>query len=82
MKLNFQISRSNIDILYKLLTALSHVWPSGERIYIYFCNNTIIIYPEERSGFDKIYGRMQIVPIADASTGSAGFCQSYKVVSQ
>jgi len=30
------------------------------KIYFYFDTDNVIIYPEERGGFDKIFGRLHI----------------------
>ena len=60
MKLNFQISKANIDVMHKILVALANLWSSGERIYIFFDNDHCIVYPESRGGFDKIYAFARI----------------------
>lgn len=42
----------------------SQIWSEGKKeelkIYFYFDTDNLIIYPEERAGFDKIFGRLHI----------------------
>ncbi|CAI2371958.1 unnamed protein product [Moneuplotes crassus] len=83
MKLNFSVSIQNLHILYKILTQLNSLWKSGEQINLFFTEEDIVIYPDEKLAFDQIFGRVHIRPIPDAKTGVAeGFCKNYVVTSQ
>jgi hypothetical protein len=57
------------------------IWESGEKILIYFNDHNIVIYPESNIGFDKIFGRIHIVPNAQAEL-LFGFMSNYKCQSQ
>lgn len=60
MKLKFELKKVNIDNLCKLLQMTSQIWKNDEKIYFYFDADQMIIYPENRSGFDKIFARIHI----------------------
>ena len=60
MKLKFELKKGNIDNLCKLLQMTSQIWKNDEKIYFYFDQDQMIIYPENRSGFDKIFARIHI----------------------
>ena len=36
------------------------IWKGDEKIFMYFDLDQMIIYPENRSGFDKIFARIHI----------------------
>jgi hypothetical protein len=43
----------------------SQIWSADSkkddlRVYFYFDTDNVIIYPEERGGFDRIFGRLHI----------------------
>ena len=62
---------------------MTSIWKSGESIYIYFSDKNIVIYPEERLGFEQIFGRVHILPVSQAESGNLfGFMSNYKCCSQ
>jgi hypothetical protein len=42
------------------------IWGHDERIYFYFDSEQLIIYPEERRGFDKVFARISIANVIPA----------------
>ena len=60
MKLKFELKRGQIPYLYKLLQLAAQIWKNDERIYFYFDTDQLIIYPEQRHGFDKIFARLHV----------------------
>ncbi len=60
MKLRFDLKRQHIEQLHKVLTLVSQIWSGVDRIYMYFDEESVIVYPEERRGFDRIYARVHI----------------------
>ena len=60
MKLKFELKKAQIPNLYKLLQLTSQIWKNDEKIYFYFDTDQVIIYPESRQGFDKIFARIHI----------------------
>jgi len=63
MKLKFDIRRQYIKNLHQILTICTKIWKNDERIIFYFDDNQLIIYPETRQGFDKIFARIHIILI-------------------
>lgn len=73
MKLKFELKRGNIENLHKLLQLASQIWRNDDKIFFYFDTDQMIIYPENRSGFDKVFARIHIANsspkgISDVST--------------
>ena len=61
MKLKFELKKAQIEQLYKILSLIyQNIWSNDERIYFYFDSEQLIIYPEERRGFDKVFARISI----------------------
>ena len=60
MKLKFELKRANIEHLHKLLQLTSQIWANQDKIYFYFDVDQMIIYPENRAGFDKVFARIHI----------------------
>ena len=60
MKLKFELKRGNIENLHKLLQLASQIWRNDDKIFFYFDTDQMIIYPENRSGFDKVFARIHI----------------------
>ena len=59
------------------------IWKAGERIDIYFDDKSIVIYPEEKQGFEQLFGKIYIIPIPHAESATLfGFMSTYKWVSQ
>ena len=57
----------------------SQIWGHDETIYFYFDNNNVVIYPETRGGFDKVYARIHIADVY--KDNGIGFFYSYTVKS-
>lgn len=74
MKLKFELKKAQIPNLYKLLQLTSQIWKNDEKIYFYFDTDQVIIYPESRQGFDKIFARIHIT--------AKDFFSSYQIKSQ
>lgn len=51
-----------------------------DQINFYFDNENVVIYPGERQGFDKVYGRIHISNVT-AVHGGGAFFQSYSIKS-
>ena len=60
MKLKFELKRANIENLHKLLQLTSTIWKNDDKIYFYFDADQMIVYPENRTGFDKVFARIHI----------------------
>ena len=63
MKLKFVVKHSNIEYLYKVLQLVNNTyWDKSmdDKIYFYFDDESIVIYPCEKGGFDKIYARIKV----------------------
>ena len=60
MKLRFDIKRANIEQLQKLLALTFTLWKADDKIFFYFDQDQMIIYPQNKSGFDKIFARIHI----------------------
>lgn len=52
----------------------AQIWKNDERIYFYFDTDQLIIYPEQRHGFDKIFARLHVT--------AKDFFGSYQIKSQ
>ena len=50
-----------------------------DKINFYFDDNTMVIYPAERSGFDKVFARIHISNLTAVHGGA--FFQSYSIKS-
>ena len=74
MKLKFELRRQSIPNLYKLLQLTAQIWKNDEKIYFYFDVDQLIIYPESRQGFDKIFARLHIT--------ARDFFHNYQIKSQ
>ena len=83
MKLKFELKRGNIENLHKLLQLTSQIWKNDDKIYCYFDSDQMIIYPESRSGFDKVFARIHINN-ANPNKMNEGqnFFASYQIKSQ
>jgi hypothetical protein len=82
MKLKFDIKHLNIEYLHKVLCLLSQqYWEKAldEKILFYFDEDTIMIYPMEKGGLDKIFARVQIR--ISCGNDSFKFCSSYTIKS-
>ena len=63
MKLKFTLRHGHIEYLYKVLQLVNNTyWDKSldDKIYIYFDNDCIVIYPSEKAGLDRIYARIRI----------------------
>lgn len=60
MKLKFELKRGNIENLHRLLSLTCQIWRNDDKIFFYFDSDQLIIYPENRSGFDKVFARIHI----------------------
>lgn len=60
MKLKFELRRSNIENLHKLLQLTSQIWRNDDKIFLYFDADQMIVYPESRAGFDKVFARIHV----------------------
>lgn len=60
MKLKFELKLQNIQYLHKLLVLAQQIWKQGEKIFFYFDTDSMIIYPESRAGFDKVFARIHV----------------------
>jgi hypothetical protein len=83
MKLKFELKRGNIENLHKLLQLTAQIWKNDDKIYCYFDSDQMIIYPESRSGFDKVFARIHINN-ANPNKMNEGqnFFASYQIKSQ
>jgi hypothetical protein len=56
-----------------------NIWGHDERVYFYFDSEQLIIYPEERRGFDKVFARISIANVipAQQAAGVGSFFSSY-----
>ena len=59
---------------------MNQIWggSGGEKIYFYFDQDCMIIYPEDKGGFDRVYARIHIrnAPPAGGNEGSGMGIQS------
>ena len=55
----------------EILQLVNQIWGGSgqEKIYFYFDQDCMIIYPEDRGGFDRVYARIHI---RNAPTGAEG----------
>jgi hypothetical protein len=63
MKLKFVIKHANIEYFYKVLSLVNNLyWDKGldDKIYFYFDDESIVIYPSEKAGIDRVYARIKI----------------------
>jgi hypothetical protein len=44
----------------EVLSLVSLIWSASDKIYFYFDQDQMIIYPEEKGGFDKVFARIHI----------------------
>lgn len=80
MKLKFEMRRAHIEQLQRILSLVNgSLWGSDEKIYFYFDNMNVVIYPEERGGFERVWGRIHIGNLVSENGG--GFFSSYVVKS-
>eukprot|EP00347_Sterkiella_histriomuscorum_P007817 403347449 len=66
----------------KILQLVSHLWGNAERILFYFDNDQMIIYPEEKGGFDRVYARIHILNTHQKSGDGQHFFTNYSIKSQ
>lgn len=73
----------------EILQLLNQIWGSTEKIFFYFDSDSMIIYPEEKGGFDRVYARIHIrnAPApGDAGPGAGvsggNFFTNYTIKSQ
>ena len=79
MKLKFEMRRAHIEQLHRILSILNgSLWGQDEKIYFYFDNQNVVIYPEERGGFDRVWGRIHI---GNLVSENGGFFSAYTVKS-
>ncbi len=80
MKLRFELRRANIEALYsklspnflEVLALVSQIWAAADKIYFYFDQDQLIIYPEEKGGFDKVFARIHIHNQRSGEVGHSG----------
>lgn len=82
MKLKFELKRANIENLHKLLQLTSQIWRNDDKIFLYFDGDQMIIYPENRSGFDKVFARIHINNVNPQRGEGQNFFASYQIKSQ
>jgi hypothetical protein len=83
MRLNFTISRANVEALDRMLTALMQIWKQNSKIYFYFCKDLIVVYSKEHDTVDGIYGRINIVPVLNIDgADKSAFMTTYECKSQ
>ena len=63
MKLKFAVKYSNIEYLYRVLSLVNNTyWDKSmdDKIYFYFDDESIVIYPCEKAGMDRIFARIKV----------------------
>jgi hypothetical protein len=63
MKLKFAIKYANIEYLYRVLSLVNNTyWDKSmdDKIYFYFDDESIVIYPCEKAGMDRIFARIKV----------------------
>lgn len=64
MKLKFELQRLQIEHLLRILQHVyTNVWntqPEDDKIFFYFDDENMVIYPGERCGFDRVFSRIHI----------------------
>ena len=63
MKLKFEIKHGTIEYLYRVLSLVNNTyWDKSldDKIYFYFDDESIVIYPCEKGGLDKVFARIKI----------------------
>jgi len=62
----------------EILQLVNQTWGGSgqEKIYFYFDQDCMIIYPEDRGGFDRVYARIHIRNAPSGGEGGAGGLQS------
>ena len=57
---------------------------SSERIFFYFDTDNMIIYPEDKGGFDRVYARIHIrnTPTDSSAAAQGNFLTNYTIKSQ
>jgi hypothetical protein len=63
MKLKFEIRLGNIEYLHRVLQLVNNVyWDKSldDKILFYFDEDSVVIYPSEKAGIDRIYAKIQI----------------------
>lgn len=69
MKLKFELKQSNLDQLLKVLTHVYQTYWDGkesdDKTLLYFDNDTLLIFPIEQAGFDRIYARVVISQVKE-----------------
>ena len=63
MKLKFEIRHGNIEYLHRVLQLVNSVyWDKSldDKILFYFDEDSVVIYPNEKAGIDRIYAKIQI----------------------
>jgi hypothetical protein len=83
-----------LNLLIEILQLVNQIWGTtgaGERIYFYFDTDCMIIYPEDKGGFDRVYARIHIRNqgvgtdgggIATANGMPGNFLTNYTIKSQ
>ena len=79
-------------MIIEILQLVNQIWGpgtggGGERIFLYFDCDCMIIYPEEKGGFDRVYARIHIRNAPSAAESAAGgqqgnFLTNYTIKSQ
>lgn len=77
MKLKFELKHAHIEFLHRILHLVHSQYWGADQIMFYFDEDTIIFYPAERAGFDKIFSRILLSGIA----GDGKFFTSYTIKS-
>ncbi len=83
MKLKFELKRNQIEYLYsksfeynfiEILQLVNQIWGGSgqEKIYFYFDQDSMIIYPEDKGGFDRVYARIHIRNAPSSAEGAGG----------
>lgn len=81
MKLKFELKKANIEHLHKLLSLTQQIWRNDDKMYFYFDVEQMIIYPESRSGFDKVFARIHITNSNPRPDSSQNFFTYYQIKS-
>jgi hypothetical protein len=66
-----------------MLQLANQIWATanGERIFFYFDQDCMIIYPEDKGGFDRVYMRVHIRNAPTDAAVAGNFLSNYTIKS-